>query len=313
MAVHIFRREATYYWRRRTPRALAICLNRPHLFLSLRTTSPVVARRLATQLDAIGHRAARAQLKKRLVDKEGRTDLLGHGHRNERALLQTARDRHVAEVREGTARGHPRSAARRDQSHSLGGGEGWRRFLSRRVQSAWPKGSSVRRVAAWASLRPRSLASALTMPTSPALPGMSVRARQPVHPCGTCGIAATVAALSAKTSQCARKKSGSALRNTTTPTSGSLSSAAINSSSSLIVSRSIRLIGGLLKVAVHQPEDGLSVAIWGHEQFLSSVEHNAVGVSSCWREIVFLPACSTAASPLRLHRTRRHSWSTVLR
>ena len=23
MAVHIFRREATYYWRRRTPRALA--------------------------------------------------------------------------------------------------------------------------------------------------------------------------------------------------------------------------------------------------------------------------------------------------
>lgn len=53
MAVHIFRREATYYWRSRTPRALAICLNRPHLFLSLRTTSPVMARRLATQLDAI--------------------------------------------------------------------------------------------------------------------------------------------------------------------------------------------------------------------------------------------------------------------
>ena len=58
MAVHIFRREATYYWRRRTPRALAICLNRPHLFLSLRTTSPVMARRLATQLDAILEDAA---------------------------------------------------------------------------------------------------------------------------------------------------------------------------------------------------------------------------------------------------------------
>jgi hypothetical protein len=41
MAVHIFRREATYYWRRRTPRSLAICLDRPHLFMSLRTTSPV--------------------------------------------------------------------------------------------------------------------------------------------------------------------------------------------------------------------------------------------------------------------------------
>ena len=58
MAVHIFRREATYYWRRRTPRSLAICLNRPHLFMSLRTTSPVMARRLATQLDAILEDAA---------------------------------------------------------------------------------------------------------------------------------------------------------------------------------------------------------------------------------------------------------------
>jgi hypothetical protein len=58
MAVHIFRREATYYWRRRTPRSLAICLNRPHLFLSLRTTSPVTARRLATQLDTILEDAA---------------------------------------------------------------------------------------------------------------------------------------------------------------------------------------------------------------------------------------------------------------
>ena len=30
MAVHIFRREATCYWRRRTPRVLTIYLNRPH-------------------------------------------------------------------------------------------------------------------------------------------------------------------------------------------------------------------------------------------------------------------------------------------
>jgi integrase len=52
MAVHIFRREATYYWRRRTPCALAKVLKRPHVFMSLRTTSPVLARRLAAQLDA---------------------------------------------------------------------------------------------------------------------------------------------------------------------------------------------------------------------------------------------------------------------
>ena len=58
MAVHIFRREATYYWRRRTPRALANFLGRPHVFMSLRTTSPVMARRLATQLDAILEDAA---------------------------------------------------------------------------------------------------------------------------------------------------------------------------------------------------------------------------------------------------------------
>ena len=58
MAVHIFRREATYYWRRRTPRALANSLRRPHVFMSLRTTSPVMARRLATQLDAVLEDAA---------------------------------------------------------------------------------------------------------------------------------------------------------------------------------------------------------------------------------------------------------------
>ncbi|WOH48238.1 DUF6538 domain-containing protein [Bradyrhizobium sp. sBnM-33] len=58
MAVHIFRREATYYWRRRTPRALAIFTGRQHVFLSLRTTSRVMARRLAAQLDAILEDAA---------------------------------------------------------------------------------------------------------------------------------------------------------------------------------------------------------------------------------------------------------------
>jgi len=58
MAVHIFRRDATYYWRRRTPRALAKVLDRPHLFMSLRTTSLVRARRLATKLDAILEDAA---------------------------------------------------------------------------------------------------------------------------------------------------------------------------------------------------------------------------------------------------------------
>jgi hypothetical protein len=32
MAVHIFRREATWYWRRRTPRALANFLGAPACF-----------------------------------------------------------------------------------------------------------------------------------------------------------------------------------------------------------------------------------------------------------------------------------------
>jgi hypothetical protein len=53
MVFHIIRREATYYWRRRVPRALPSVLERPHVFLSLRTTSLPVARRLANKLDAI--------------------------------------------------------------------------------------------------------------------------------------------------------------------------------------------------------------------------------------------------------------------
>lgn len=51
MAFHIFRREAVYYWRRRTPRALAIRYGRPHVSMSLRTTSRAVARLLANQLN----------------------------------------------------------------------------------------------------------------------------------------------------------------------------------------------------------------------------------------------------------------------
>lgn len=58
MAVHIFRRDAVYYWRRRAPRSLANFLDRQHLFLSLKTTSRVVARRLAAQLDVILEDAA---------------------------------------------------------------------------------------------------------------------------------------------------------------------------------------------------------------------------------------------------------------
>jgi len=47
-----------YYWRRRPPRSLAKLLPGPHLFLSLKTTSRVKARRLAVQLDLILEDAA---------------------------------------------------------------------------------------------------------------------------------------------------------------------------------------------------------------------------------------------------------------
>jgi hypothetical protein len=58
MAAHIFRRNAVYYWRRRPPRPLASFFSRPHLFLSLKTTSRATARRLAAQLDLILEDAA---------------------------------------------------------------------------------------------------------------------------------------------------------------------------------------------------------------------------------------------------------------
>ena len=51
MAFHIFRRQAVYYWRRRTPRALAKVLGRQHLSMSLQTTNRAAARRLVTQVN----------------------------------------------------------------------------------------------------------------------------------------------------------------------------------------------------------------------------------------------------------------------
>jgi hypothetical protein len=51
MAFHIFRRQAVYYWRRRTPRALASVFRRQHLSMSLQTTNRAAACRLATQVN----------------------------------------------------------------------------------------------------------------------------------------------------------------------------------------------------------------------------------------------------------------------
>ena len=58
MAFHIFRRCAVYYYRRRPPCALASVIARPHVLMSLKTTSHVTARRLAAQLDLILEDAA---------------------------------------------------------------------------------------------------------------------------------------------------------------------------------------------------------------------------------------------------------------
>ena len=49
---HLLRRDDVYYWRRKTPVALVQCRDRRHLFMSLRTWSPIHARQLAVQLDA---------------------------------------------------------------------------------------------------------------------------------------------------------------------------------------------------------------------------------------------------------------------
>lgn len=93
MAVHIFRREAIYYWRRRTPRALAPFLDRPHVFMSLQTTSPVNARRLATKLDVVLEDAAMLaenadfQLSKEQIN----------------AMLRAVVDRHLTKLERGAA------------------------------------------------------------------------------------------------------------------------------------------------------------------------------------------------------------------
>jgi len=50
---HLLRRGAVYYWRRKVPRALVACANRKHLLMSLRTWSPLHARSLAIQFDAL--------------------------------------------------------------------------------------------------------------------------------------------------------------------------------------------------------------------------------------------------------------------
>ncbi|MCR6632894.1 MAG: hypothetical protein NVV74_24180 [Magnetospirillum sp.] len=50
---HLFRREATYYWRSRLPLSLGSILGRSHLARSLRTKEPNRARRLARRLSAV--------------------------------------------------------------------------------------------------------------------------------------------------------------------------------------------------------------------------------------------------------------------
>jgi integrase len=88
MTFHIFRREATYYWRRRTPRALAPFFDRPHVFMSLQTTSPVMARRLAVKLDVILEDAAMLAENANLQLSKGQVQ----------AMLRAVVDRHLAKL-----------------------------------------------------------------------------------------------------------------------------------------------------------------------------------------------------------------------
>ena len=53
MTNHLSRREATYYWRCRLPRSIALILGRSHLARSLRTKAPDRARRLARRLSVV--------------------------------------------------------------------------------------------------------------------------------------------------------------------------------------------------------------------------------------------------------------------
>jgi hypothetical protein len=50
--IHLYRRKALYYWRRRLPPLLRNWFYKRHLFLSLRTADPTFARRLVVLLDA---------------------------------------------------------------------------------------------------------------------------------------------------------------------------------------------------------------------------------------------------------------------
>jgi hypothetical protein len=50
--IHLYRRKALYYWRRRLPPLLRNWFHKRHLFLSLRTADPTFARRLVVLLDA---------------------------------------------------------------------------------------------------------------------------------------------------------------------------------------------------------------------------------------------------------------------
>jgi hypothetical protein len=84
VAVHIFRHEATYYWCRRTPIALAKVICRPHVFKSLRITSLALGRILRSKLDGIFKDAAmlaeeaRFHLSKYQLDRMLRSVLTTH-------------------------------------------------------------------------------------------------------------------------------------------------------------------------------------------------------------------------------------------
>jgi hypothetical protein len=52
LALHLHRRNAVYYYRRRLPPVLTSCFHKRHIFLSLRTANPVIARRIVVLLDA---------------------------------------------------------------------------------------------------------------------------------------------------------------------------------------------------------------------------------------------------------------------
>jgi integrase len=75
MTNHLYRRAATYYWRSRLPRPIAIILGRSHYARSLRTTHPETARRLARAVSAMVEQVAQqirsmSMVKKRQPTKD---------------------------------------------------------------------------------------------------------------------------------------------------------------------------------------------------------------------------------------------------